>query len=239
MSMAYFSLNIGSFCSVIQSVVPNEIWSLYELEGGKKKKTLSQPDTVILVFSLIYSDCELENLDENILEKAGNAADKYFNNTKRLSKDIREHIYQIKTKLTDVIEKNFRERIWKKLNDTQREFLLFQLKELANKLQDNEDLMNLRDYIGLTYSIGGENDRLCSRFVAKCLKFCLFAPNTSGEVIRWTVLNEYPDLHKHSDPYRLVSGDLGSTVVRWILIDDRGYHKKREYYDYNMLINYK
>ena len=44
MSMAYFSLNIGSFCSVIQSVVPNEIWSLYELEGGKKKKTLSQPD---------------------------------------------------------------------------------------------------------------------------------------------------------------------------------------------------
>lgn len=233
--MAYFPLNIGSFCSVIQNVVPSGIWSFYGLDE-EKTNTLTQPDTVVLVFSLVYNDFELENINEDIFENARNSAERYFNNKRRLSEGIRKHVCQIKTRLTDVIEKNFRNRIWDKLNDEQREQLLFQLKELVNRLQEDEDPMGLRDYIGVTCAVKGDNDRLCSRFVAKCLKFCLFTPNTPGEVVRWSVLNEYPNLHKHNDPYRLVSGDTGSTVVKWILIDDRGYRRKREYYDYNMLV---
>lgn len=234
--MAYFPLNFGSFCAVIQDVVPKGTWWFYEMGEQNKRQKLSRHDTVMIVFSLVYSEAELEHLDEDVLRISDNAADLYFKNRGRVSNDkFREHIKEKKTKLTDVIERNFRERIWCKLDAEQRANLVLQLRDLVNRLQSNEDPMNLRGYIGAEHYIKGENDRLCCRFVSKCLKFCLFTPNTQGETVKWDILNEVPSTYRKGDPYRLVSGDDGSTVVKWVFIDNRRYRKKREYYDYNLL----
>ena len=234
--MAYFPLNFGSFCAVIQDIVPKGTWWFYEMGEQNKRQKLSKHDTVMIVFSLVYSEGELEHLDEDVLGISDKDGHSYFNNERRVSnKKFCKHIEEKKIVLTDVIEKNFRERIWCKIDAELRANLVMQLRELVNRHQSDEDPMNLRGYIGAENYIEGENDRLCCRFVAKCLKFCLFAPNTQGETVKWDVLNEVPYAYRKGDPYRLVSGDDGSTVVKWVFIDNRRYRKKREYYDYNLL----
>lgn len=234
--MAYFPLNFGSFCAVIQDVVPRGTWWFYEMGMQKKRQKLSRRDTVMIVFSLVYSEEELKSLDEDVLGISDKAVHSYFNNERRVSnKKFCKYIEEKKTVLTDVIERNFRERIWCNLDVEQRANLVLQLRDLVNRLQSYEDPMNLRGYIGAENYIEGENDRLCCRFVAKCLKFCLFTPNTQGETVKWDVLNEVPSTYRKGDPYRLVSGDDGSAAVKWVLLDNRRYRKKREYYDYNLL----
>lgn len=159
--MAYFPLNFGSFCAVIQDVVPRGVWWFYEMGEQKKPQKLSQRDTVMIVFSLVYSVGELEHLDEDVLGISDNAASFYFKNKGRVSNDkFREHIKEKKTKLTDVIEKNFRERIWRNLDVEQRSSLVMRLRELVNRHQSDEDPMNLIGYIGAENYIEGENDRL-------------------------------------------------------------------------------
>lgn len=202
--MGLLSINFGALCRAYQEAY----------RYSKHGEVLPQEEVVTEMFELVYTDEQLKNEGTAFIisSKAGN---KYFSNTQRVCAQAREQARKIPTRL---IQENFDRRILPRLEEDQIAFLLNQMKKWVSELPSKYDCMDLNDYLGV-----GVNDRSAKKFLAKCIHFCLLAPNTSKELFKLELFNRAPNIRKKSDPYRLVSKDIGSSAVGIRLINSEQY----------------
>lgn len=224
------SLNIGSLSRIFQDILPAGIWDPYRKEKIRIEKKCSQEAVLTIVFYLMYTDRQVDTLKNAGLEFTPKDASNYFNNKRRVRGDIWR--YAQKKDITDIIQQNIDRRLLKKLDKEKKEKLLEELKILVSDLPQDMDHMGLRSYLSLKLTEKGEDNLLLGRFLAKCIRFALLMPNTEAEQIHLDRINDYPDISRKNDPYRLVSGDSGSCAVELKLIDDTGYERMQKFYNY-------
>ena len=228
-----YSLNFGAFCSVLEDIQPQAIWKPYVndriLEG--KNSSVIQPDIVTAVMLLPYSDKELEELDYETFEISGPYANRCVHNKSKVRGKIQKYV---RTVGLDKLQHNIESRIIRYLTKQQQAQLLEALKTLVRQLPLNEDPTGLKIYLGLYYLDNGDNLRYIN-FLAKCVQFCLLMPNTPGETAKKSVFDKGP-VAGESDPYRLVSDDVGSTAISVSLFDIREFQAPKEYHCFDKLI---
>jgi len=189
----FLSLNIGDLSRAYKEAY----------EQSQKGKTLAQENAVSAILELTYTDEGLGDLYQNIYISPRDGT-YFFTHRKRVYRQIQHELHAIPKGL---IQRNFEHRILPNLTREGREYFLRSLQDMAENLPDRCDFMDLKQ------EIGSPEKLLTTRFVEKCIRFCLCMPNTPGETIKWENHNVAPDIHSKNDPYRLVSKDRGSTAV--------------------------
>lgn len=228
-----FSLNFGNTCQVFQRVLSDRMRDADCLNERREEKKYSQNKIVELLLGLMYTDVEIGKVEDFMIKYALKDISNLFNNKRRLSREVCQYAQQ---NITDIIKKNIENRILKQLNDTQKEMLLVEMKKLVEKLPKDKDYMGLRDYLGITFQTEEEN-RFFSSFLAKCIRFSLLMPNTPGERVKWSRINECPNVSRKDDPYRLVSNDQGSKAVIIQLIDHSGYSQMKTFHNFEAVVS--
>ena len=183
----FLSLNLGDLSRAYKE----------SYEQGQPGKILTQERAVSTVLELVYTD-------EGLIDVSSRDGNFFFTHRKRVCKQVRHELQVIPKGL---IQRNFERRILPDLTKDGRECFLCGLLDMVENLPDQCDFMDLKQ------EISSPEKLLTSRFVEKCIWFCLCMPNTPGETIKWENHNVSPDIHSKNDPYRLVSKDRGSTAV--------------------------
>ena len=228
-------MNFGALCSAFQSTLPDLIWNPRHLfDSGLNSPT--QEYIVFLLFSLLYTDKELETLEDiSELGVTGKDASYYFHQKRRINRAIRNRALE---ESTDRIQKNIELRILSRLDLAHKDRLLRAIQQLVAQFPEDQDRMDLRDYLGLSLDTVGENSSLLSRFLAKCVRCCLLLPNTPAERNKLRVLNRPPKIGEKNDPYRLVSRDIGSSAVMIQVQDVSGYLSPRTFFAFDLACRY-
>lgn len=228
--MAIYPLNFGAFCQVLYNTHLSGIWKCLGERDGDRPPT--HRDVVAAVLLLPYDDKAVEDADTSATELSDRDASHYFNNKRRVKKQIRAYASGVGL---DVLQKNVEARILSHMNRRQQQLLLEGVSALVRKLKQDEDRTGLRDYLGLVLLEDQNSSTLFSRFLAKCVQFCLFMPNTSGERVNWGWFNPVPAAGRPGDPYRLVSDDPGSPAVTVLLRDVGGFQNPKSFYRFDLL----
>ncbi len=198
-----------------------------------KVGSVSQRDVATAVLLLPYSDKALEDADEEILDISDTYASRCIRNISKVKRVIREYSCTVDL---DVLQRNIETRLLDRMTSNQLQYFWEAVKALVRKLPPDEARTKLCDYLDQCYLDSEDYLPLYSRFLAKCVQFCLLMPNNPGEKPRWGWLNKAPAIDKHSDPYRLVSNDPGSNAVRVLLRDVRGFDRTREFRCFDLVI---
>lgn len=228
--MAVYPLNLGALCQILQKALPNDVWKPFPEKT--KHRPSNQRDIVTMILLLPYDDNALESLSEKDYDISDRDASNYIHNRRRVNKRIRAHASEMGL---DLIQKNIETRILQDMSHHHQQLLLENVKSLVRELAQDEDHTGLRDYLGLAHSGREMYSSLYSRFMAKCVQFCLFMPNTKGERANWGWFNRAPTASRKGDPYRLVSNDPGSAAIRVWLQDMRGFQKTKEFHFFDQL----
>ena len=90
-------MNFGALCSAFQSTLPDLIWNPRHLfDSGLNSPT--QEYIVFLLFSLLYTDKELETLEDiSELGRTGKDASHYFHQKRRINRTIRNSSLEERT----------------------------------------------------------------------------------------------------------------------------------------------
>lgn len=209
----FLSLNIGDLSKAYKE----------SYEQSQTGKTLSQEKAVSTVLELVYTD-------EGWIDVNSRDGNFFFTHRKRVFKQIR---YELQVIPKGFIQKNFERRMLPNLTNEGQKHFLYRLQEMVENLPDQRDFMNLKQ------EISSPEKLLSSRFVEKCIWFCLCMPNTPGEIIKWENHNIAPDIHSKNDPYRLVSKDRGSTAVllQVIISGPDGQTTEEPFHNFNDVTN--
>lgn len=229
----YFSLNLGSLCEAIYDTCPKGLCD----PNGKKIINNENSDykykIVILVYSLLYTDKELSHLPDRDFNVTFSTASKIIHNINHARDDIRDYA---QGDVLDIIQENINSRILSHLTLSTKTALLSRIQTLVAELSDEHDYMNLKKYLGLTFSSQKEASPLISRFLAKCIRFSLLMPNSPGGTVYWERINNQPVLTSKNDPYRLVSDDAGSSAVKIIIKRIGDYRWSDPFYNFDQIL---
>ena len=212
----YLPVNFSAVCNIFSSVLGAEI---------------SQLDIIELLFSLAYPADDQDHR-ESWLALSASTVCKYFNNQHGVDKEVKS---VVRENITDSIQNNFERRVYLHMTPDQKQLLLLQFQELVNRLQPDDDPMNLHSYLGVGVPAEGENWGVYTRFIAKCIRFAMLLPNTQSAKIQWGIFNDAPSVSRKSDPYRLVYQDPGSSVVTIKLIDETKYGRIQRFHSFELL----
>lgn len=230
-----YSLNVGAFCIALESTLSRPVWRPHIGFGTDEEESgpVPQPDVVTAVLLLPYHDKVLEDEGTNLPDISGTYASRCVHNISKVKKEIRVYV---RTVDLGVIQRNLETRILDRMTPKQFQLFLESIKALVRGLPPDEDYTKLHSYLDQYAPDTGVYTPLNSRFLSKCVQFCLLMPNTPKERPKWSWLNRAPDKKKYDDPYRLVSDDPGSSAIRILFQDVRGFQSPKEFRRFDLLI---
>lgn len=165
-------LTVSGICKLVYAIWQRDIWILPcertgELETHPRTR---KKDTINLLFSLIEEDKNLEYVEA--IES--NRATPVFHGTVDIPERIRRKAESCSTEL---IKSNFKNRIYRYLDENQRKYFWDGIQELVENTNIADDILRLGDFQGVQYESKGKDETVFCLFATSAIIFALSRSN--------------------------------------------------------------
>lgn len=206
-------MNFGSLSTAVYEIKRRDVWVPPKTAGGKSeiKEKMSQVDAVNLLYSMVLTDEELDELPDI----APRDASHLFGNNRAVHKQIQKQALNVPFSL---VQNNLSIRLLDFMSDEEKHALWNRIQSLLLETPLGDDPFNLDLFRVVQYS----EKNFCF-FMATTLLWCLQAPNTKNKKLpkngtnRWSLL---PNDIEHYDPHSLSEYRAGSTAICFKLINN-------------------
>lgn len=232
-------LTVSGICKIVYAIWQRDIWILPcertgELETHPRTR---KKDTINLLFSLIEEDKNLEYVEA--IES--NRATPVFHGTVDIPERIRRKAESCSTEL---IKSNFKNRIYRYLDENQRKYFWDGIQELVENTNIADDILRLGDFQGVQYESKGKDETVFCLFATSAIIFALSRSNDKWKInesnmYRPTATNILPeDIRQKYDPYTLTGRHSHSSALQFKLIKDGAFAPTVIFYSQEKALGY-